>query len=79
MAIVVATEIPVALLWLVVVLMSGLSPAEQLRWLALAFIAPILLLRRMAKRQQMITATKGAIVTLFITFIVFIVVYLKSA
>lgn len=79
MAIVVATEIPVALLWLTVILLAELSPVEQLRWLALAFIAPVLLLRRMAKRQQMITATKGAIVTLFVTFLVFIVIYLKSA
>ena len=78
MATVVAAELPVALLWLAVILIAGLSPVGQLRWLALAFIAPALLLRRMAKRQQMPKATKGAIVTLFATFIVFIVFYLKT-
>lgn len=78
MATVVAAELPVVLLWLAVILITGLAPAEQLRWLALAFIAPTLLLRRMAKRQQAPTATKGAIVTLFVTFMVFIVFYLKT-
>ena len=76
---VVATELPVALLWWVVLSIAGIPLAENLRWLAPAFIPPVLIVRSMAKRQQMPNATKGAIVTLFITFIIFIVIYLKIA
>ena len=76
---VVATELPVVLLWWVVLSIVGLPLIENLRWLALAFLPPALLLRSMAKRQQLPNATKGAIVTLFATFLLFIIVYLKKA
>ncbi len=76
---VVATELPVVLLWWVVLSIVGLPLIENLRWLALTFLPPALLLRSMAKRQQLPNATKGAIVTLFATFLLFIIVYLKNA
>ena len=76
---VVATELPVLLLWWLVLRIVVLPLSDNLRWLALAFIPPVLLLRNWAKKQQMPTATKGAIVTLFATFILFIVIYLRTA
>lgn len=76
---VIATELPVALMVWVVLTVIGQPLAGNLRWLAIAFIAPALLLRRMAKRQQLPAATKGAIVTLFLTFLTFILLYLKNS
>lgn len=76
---VVATELPVAFIVWGVLSLVGLPLADNLRWLAVTFIPPVLLLRTLAKRQQMPTATKGAIVTLFATFLIFIVIYLKTA
>lgn len=75
--IIVGTELPLALLWWLVMMIAGLPAVDNIRWLALAFIPPALILRHMAKAQQMSTATKGAIVTLFATFILFIVFFLK--
>ncbi|KWW29760.1 MAG: hypothetical protein AUK63_910 [bacterium P3] len=76
---VIASELPLAALWATVLALSGLPAGENLRWLAPAFIPPVLLLRHMAKRRQTPEATKGAIVTLFGTFMVFIVFYLKAS
>lgn len=59
-----------ALLW-VVLLVTGMPMAEHLRWFAVAFVPPLLLLRYYAKAQEYPVTLKAVIVTFFVTFVLF--------
>lgn len=45
--------------------------AEHLRWFAVAFVPPLLLLRHYAQAKEYPTALRATIITLFLTFILF--------
>ena len=70
-------ELLVAMLWVGTLCVLHASFVTHLRWLALAFVPAALLLRSYAKKAQRPAATKGAIITLFVTFLLFIVIYLR--
>lgn len=74
---VLAAELPALFLWLVAVALLPQPWTLLWRWMALAFVAPVLLLRSMAHQAERPTAVKGAIGTLFVSFIIFIVIYLR--
>lgn len=59
-----------ALLW-VVLLIAGMPVTEHLRWFAVAFVPPLLLLRYYAKEQEYPATLKAVIITFFVTFVLF--------
>lgn len=59
-----------ALLWLVL-LVIGLPAEEHMRWFAVVFVPPVLLLRYYAKQKECPTTLKTVIVTFFVTFVAF--------
>ena len=58
------------LLWLIL-LVAGIPVTEHLRWFAVAFVPPALLLRYYAHRKDFPDTLKAVIVTLFITVVLF--------
>ncbi|MDY5970050.1 MAG: hypothetical protein SPJ13_08585 [Bacteroidales bacterium] len=55
------------------------QPLEgNLRWFGLCFVPPVLVLRFYAKNRNQGLTTKSIIVSLFVTFIVFIWFFLKN-
>lgn len=65
-----------ALLW-GVLLIAGLPAEEHLRWFAVAFVPPVLLLRYYAKQKEYPTTLKTILVTFFVTFVAFAWLLLK--
>lgn len=65
-----------ALLW-VALLIAGVPATEHLRWFAVAFVPPLLLLRYYAKVQEYPVTLKAVIVTFFVTFVLFMWYMLK--
>ncbi|MCQ2260170.1 MAG: hypothetical protein MJZ77_02130 [Bacteroidales bacterium] len=65
-----------ALLWLVLLLL-GIPAADHLRWFAVAFLPPLLLLRYYAKCQSYPDTLKAVITTFFVTFVLFMWYMLK--
>ena len=59
-----------ALLW-AALLVAGMPMAEHMRWFAVAFVPPLLLLRYYAKVQEYPVTLKAVIVTFFVTFVLF--------
>lgn len=51
--------------------------AEHLRWFAIAFVPPLLLLRYYAKAKSCPTTLKAVVTTLFASFIIFMWYLLK--
>ena len=72
------SEVLAALLLYVGLLIAGQPPADHLRWFGIAFVPPVLILRHYAKQRKQSTTLKAIITTLFITFIAFIAILLKS-
>ena len=75
---VVALEVVVALLLWIGLLIAGKPTEMYLRWFAACFVAPILLLRHLAKKKSMTIALKSSIVTLFVTFVAFMAILFKT-
>lgn len=65
------------LLWAVLAIL-GEPMGGHIRLMAVCFVAPILLLRFYAKKKGNPAVTKSIIVTLFLTFVVFMFVVIKS-
>lgn len=58
-------------------MIAGISPTEHIRWWAGMFLPALLTLRYYAK-HHLLSATRAAIVVLFVTFIAFMFYLLKS-
>lgn len=67
----IASEVIVAALLWVGLLIAGINPLEHLRWFGTCFIPSILFLRYYAKKKEQPTVTKTIIITFFVTFLVF--------
>lgn len=67
----IASEVIVAALLWVGLLIAGINQLEHLRWFGACFIPPILFLRYYAKKKEQPTVTKTIIITFFVTFLVF--------
>ena len=65
-----------ALLWAILAL-AGLPVETHVRWFAIAFVPPVLLLRFYAKAQECPVTLKTVIVTFFVTFVGFVWFLLK--
>lgn len=65
------SEVLCAVLTWLVLLLAGLPLEEHMRWFAVAFVPPVLLLRFYAKQKDYPTTLKTVIVVFFVTFIGF--------
>ena len=74
---IIGLEVAVALLLWVGLLLTHQHPSDHIRWFAASFIPPIVFLRNKAKKMAPPAITKTIIITLFITFIAFIVTIQK--
>lgn len=72
------SEIVVAALLYVGLLVAGIPAETRLRWFAVCFVAPLLLLRHIAKRKDRILTMKTIIVILFVSFVAFMFLLLKT-
>ena len=72
------SELLLALLLTVGLLVAGESPAEHIRWYAGVFIAPMLVLRYYSKQKSWLRVTRTIIVVLFVTVIAFMFYLLKA-
>lgn len=75
-AVIIAEVLPAALLALTLWLL-GEGLQEHIRWFAGAALPALLVVRAYAKYKKALSATKGAIVTLFITFVAFLLYLIK--
>lgn len=66
------SEAIVALLLWMGLTIAGISPMEHIRWFGGCFVPPVLLLRYYAKKKEYPVVTKTIIITLFVTFIAFV-------
>lgn len=71
------SELLCGLVIFLVLLIPALGMAGHERWLAAAFVPPLLLVRYYAKEVEYPLALKAAISTLFVTFVAFMWVMLK--
>ena len=55
---------------------EGLEPASHVKWFGVAFVPAVLLLQHHAKEKH-IVVTKTMIVVLFVTFVAFMVLFMK--
>lgn len=69
-----ASEVAVCVLLWIGLLLAGISPSEHLRWFGACFIPPVLFLRYYAKKNDYPKVTKTIIITLFVTFILWMFV-----
>lgn len=65
------SEIAVAVLLWIGLAIAGIGATEHLRWFGGCFIPPVLLLRYYAKKKEYSTVTKTIIITVFVTFLLF--------
>ncbi|MBQ6237605.1 MAG: hypothetical protein IJK07_05255 [Bacteroidales bacterium] len=65
------SEAVTALLLTVGLLLAGLPVGDHIRWYAVCFVAPLLLLRHCAKKGDTPMVTKTVIVVFFVTFIIY--------
>ena len=65
-----------ALVW-VVLLVAGWDLESHLRWFAVTFVPPLLLLRHYAREKEYPLTLKAVIVTFFVTFVAFMWAMLK--
>lgn len=72
------SELLLAALLTIGLLIAGEAPADHIRWYAGVFIAPLLLLRYYPKQKQWLHITRTLIVVLFVTFIAFMFYLLKA-
>ena len=59
-----------------ILMATGMWESSQVRWFAFCFVCPALLLRYYVRRG-MTNVVKGIATTLFVTFVVFLFVFLK--
>lgn len=71
------SEIVVAALLYAGLLVAGIPAETRLRWFAVCFVAPLLLLRHIAKRKNRTLTMKTIIVILFVSFVAFMFLLLK--
>ncbi|MCQ2295172.1 MAG: hypothetical protein MJZ67_05915 [Bacteroidales bacterium] len=69
---VVFSELVAALLLWVGLLIAGIPVVDHVRWFAIAFVPPILLLRYYAKVQEYPLTLRAIICSVFVTFVAFI-------
>ncbi|MBR1792612.1 MAG: hypothetical protein IJ764_03125 [Bacteroidales bacterium] len=62
----------------VVCLVTGTPPFTHPRWYAGAALPALLIVRAYAKHKDALSATKGAIITLFVTFVAFLMYLIKN-
>ena len=72
------SELLLALLLTIGLLIAGESPLGHIRWYAGVFIAPLLLLRYYSKKKEWLNVTRTLIVVLFATFVAFMFYLLKA-
>jgi len=72
------SEILAAALLYVGLLVAGIPAETRLRWFAVCFVAPLLLLRHIAKRKDKTMTMKTIIVILFVSFVAFMFLLLKT-
>ncbi len=65
-----------ALVW-VVLLVAGWDLESHIRWFAVAFVPPLLLLRHYAREKEYPLTLKAVIVTFFVTFVAFMWAMIK--
>lgn len=69
--------VSVALVWFVLSV-AGWDIEAHIRWFAVAFVPPLLLLRHYAHQKEYPLTLKAVIVTFFVTFVAFIWFMLKN-
>ena len=74
----VVSEAVSAVALIVVLAVVGEPVAKHVRLFGVVFVAPLLLLRHYAKKKEMPVVTKTLIVTLFVTFVVYMYAVIKS-
>lgn len=67
-----ALEVAVAVLVAAVIFATGRTDPNDVRWFAFCFVAPALAVRHFAVKTRRTATMKGVIVTLFVTFVVFL-------
>lgn len=67
----VASELTVVVLLWIGLKIAGIAPGEHLRWFGACFVPPLLILRHYARKKEYPIVTKTIIITLFVTFIIF--------
>ena len=72
------SELVVALLLTVGLLIANEPIGDHIRWYAGMFLPPLLVLRYYSKQKQWLRVTRTLIVVLFVTFIAFMVYLLKA-
>lgn len=72
------SEIVAALLVWLGLILFGTGVDGNIRWFAIAFVPPLLLLRHFSKRKDHPATTKSIIIVFFVSFIIFMFVLLKS-
>lgn len=58
-------------------MLSGIAPQEHINWFAGIFLLPILMLRYYAHNKGCPMTLKSLVVTLFVTFILYMYIYIK--
>ena len=76
-AVLLSELLPALLLW-ATLMIFGESPANHIRWFAGVALPALLVVRAYAKHKECLSATKSAIVTLFVTFLIFMLFLLKT-
>lgn len=72
------SEIVAALLVWLGLSLFGSGVDGNLRWFAIAFVSPLLLLRHFSKRKDRPVTTKSIIIAFFVSFILYVFVLIKS-
>ncbi len=74
---VVLTEVAYVVLLSTALLVAGESLWQHFSWYAGAALPALLIVRFYAKEKVYLNATKGAIVALFVTFVAYMIVFIK--
>jgi hypothetical protein len=74
----VGSELLLALLLTIGLVIAGEAPIAHIRWYAGVFVAPLLLLRYYSKQKSWLRVTRTLIVVLFVTFVAFMFYLLKA-
>lgn len=72
------SELATALFVWVALLIAGVPLADGVRWFALCFVAPVLIVRTLAHKHTDSRVTKSLLAVLFVTFIAFMYLFLNS-
>ena len=72
------SELLLAALLTVGLIVAGQPPMEHIRWYAAIFVPPLLLLRHYSKHKSQLRVIRTLIVILFLTFIAFMFYLLRA-